>query len=100
MENQAAVDRLVEHWAKIERNVMPAFFRGKEGLDTEELYRHARFILRDVSFLTPHYMHGWALGVEGRKFEPEKTLNFANEFEMGYITGWCQMDEAMKREEN
>lgn len=95
MKNKAVVE---SRWVEIERNAMPAFFRIKEGLDTYDLYRHAMFILRDVSFLTPHYMHGWAVGVEGRKFEPSKTLNFAGEFEMGYITGWCQMDEAMKRE--
>ena len=97
-ERHAIVDRTVVRWAEIERSVMPSFFQGKEQLDAYDLYRHAIDILRHASFLTPHYMHGWAVGVEGRRWTPEKTLDFDNEFGIGYITGWCQMDEAMKRE--
>lgn len=97
-EKQAAIGRIVEHWASMERAAMPSFFAMQEGNDTYDLYRRAIEILRNVSFMTPHYMHGWAVGVEGRKFDPDKKMLFANEFEVGYITGWCQMDAAMKRE--
>ena len=77
---------------------MPSFFQSKSGMDEYDLHLSSRNILREASWLTPHFMHGWALGVEDRKFYPEKNLKFDNEFETGYITGWCMMDEAIKKE--
>lgn len=70
---------------------------GNKLLGRSVLFDKASRTIRNVSWLTPHFDHGWALGVIDRYDNKDNSKAWAGEFLEGYTKGWFEADDEIGR---